>query len=77
MAKKPVDKKVVQMPSPAQASHVLLPVEVFNALTQLVGAKIPWGEADQVMSVVKQNIKMHTPAEPPVEVPKVEEDAKA
>jgi hypothetical protein len=75
MAKKPTDKKVVQMPSPAQASHVLLPVEVFNAMTQLVGSKIPWGDADQVMSLVKQNVKMHTPAVPPVPAEVKEDDA--
>lgn len=44
-------KKVVDI---NQASHMAMPKEVFNALTQLVGAKIPWGEADQVMTLVKQ-----------------------
>lgn len=60
MAKAKKDNKVVSLPA-AQATHVLLPVEVFNALTQLIGSKIPWGDADQIMTLVKQNVKMHTP----------------
>ena len=37
-----------------QASHMAMPKEVFNALTQLIGQEIPWGKADSVMTIVKQ-----------------------
>ncbi len=59
MASKKETPKVVQ--HPAQATHVVMPVEVFNALSALVGQEIPWGIADQVMTLVKQNVQMHTP----------------
>jgi len=44
------------IPSPAeqgQASHVAVPVKLLNMVTALIGSKIPWAEADGVMSQLK------------------------
>ncbi len=46
-------KKVVDI---NQATHMAMPMQVFNALTGLIGKEIPWGVADQTMTLVKQAV---------------------
>lgn len=50
MAKKTKAKKVTEINS---ATHIALPLIVFNELSNLVGKQISWGIADATMSKVK------------------------